>query len=446
MTGNLLGGGYKPLTQINIKMELSKAMAILEFPPSQAFEHTELIEVERRFMIKIHQIAVEEHCGKNVEEQSTKSYSRFKSKKDKNTVFFKQKSDARKLNEAFQFLVQRRRRLTGRAMHTNWKLLASKTTAASNVTNAFQLTSGAEIPATMDNAFQKKSPGGPESDFLKSLLGLSKKMKDTSINSAENETNTGEVGTMAKSQQKREQDSKEARELANELISAKRIKSLQQVLDESRTIMEMNYWLQFSLMSKENRDYFTKRHGRNPDQFLARLRRTKKENNRMSVKLPARLQHHKEEKSKTKKEYKNRNGDPRIPQRNKSGSFKMPSTNKKSNRNEIDYLNIDYAIVSNNEIDECKSISGPLLAKEKCELAPGEGTEGEEYECVEDAKLYIQDEYSNTNSNDGNIDMTEEVLDDTPAQQNSTETPIKKKLAVLRRKLSHLNMNPNLPQ
>ena len=48
------------------------------------------------------------------------------------------------------------------------------------------------------------------------------------------------------------------------------------------------------------------RHGKNPDNFLARLRRIKKENNRMSVNLPTRLKHLQDlsqEKLKAKKEF-----------------------------------------------------------------------------------------------------------------------------------------------
>ena len=56
-----LGGGYKPLVRITTKMDVSMAMAILDFPPSQAFEHLDLIDVEKRFMFKIHQVQLEAH-------------------------------------------------------------------------------------------------------------------------------------------------------------------------------------------------------------------------------------------------------------------------------------------------------------------------------------------------------------------------------------------------
>ena len=47
-------------------------------------------------------------------------------KSNSKSIHFKKKNDARKLNEAFQFLIQKRRKLTGRAMHANWQISAAK--------------------------------------------------------------------------------------------------------------------------------------------------------------------------------------------------------------------------------------------------------------------------------------------------------------------------------
>ena len=408
-----------------MKMEVSMAMAILEFPPAQSFEHTELIEVEKKFMIKIHQIAVEK-VGEQYE--STKTGFQSRRTKHKDTIFFKQKSDARRLNEAFQFLVQRRRRLSGRSMNTNWQLLASKTASASNITDAFQVASITEMPSKGDSSLPKESitPAGSNSFNLLSLIGGSAKTKEPAPNTIETERIY------------REQQSQMARELANELISTRKIKSLRQVLDESNgSGMEMNYWLQFDFMSKENKEYFIMRHGKNPDNFLDRLKRVKKENNRISINLPLRLknlQNISEEKLKANKESKDRNRDPRIPQRTPTGSFKSHATKKESNRKEINYLADEYSDVSNVENNQYERLEVSLNSK----IKEKESMSSEEYE------VYIEDENTKTTSNDCKADEKNAILDDNITQQNSPN--LKNKLSVLRRRLSHLNMNPNIPQ
>ena len=136
MAGVVLGGGFKPISRIKLKMDVAMAMAILDFPPSQAFEHTELIEVERQFMIKIHQIELEKFENSIVQPSNVRSRGK---KSKQTTIFFKKKVDARKLNEAFQFLIQKRRKLTGRSMALNWQILGNKTNSASNATNAFRI-------------------------------------------------------------------------------------------------------------------------------------------------------------------------------------------------------------------------------------------------------------------------------------------------------------------
>ena len=104
MAGVMLGGGFKPISRIKLKMDVAMAMAILGFPPSQAFEHTELIDVERQFMVKIHQIELEKFENSIVQPSNVRT----RGKKTKQaTIFFKKKVDARKLNEAFQFLIQK---------------------------------------------------------------------------------------------------------------------------------------------------------------------------------------------------------------------------------------------------------------------------------------------------------------------------------------------------
>ena len=130
MASGLGGGAVKPIRRITIRMDVAKAMSLLEFPPSVPFEYVEMIEIEKRFMFRIHQLELEKHEPVESPEKVLNPRSRSNKKQEK--VCFKQKSDARQLNEAFQFLVQKRKRKTGRSMQTNWQIGVSKSNSGSN--------------------------------------------------------------------------------------------------------------------------------------------------------------------------------------------------------------------------------------------------------------------------------------------------------------------------
>lgn len=424
MAGVVLGGGFKPMSRIKLKMDISMAMAILDFPPSQSFEHTELIEVEKKFMIKIHQIELEKHDDLALQAAYT---TRSKKKMKQDTVFFKKKSDARKLNEAFQFLVQKRRRLTGRSMASNWQLISSKTNSASTVTTAFLSNS---IPIKKED--NEEEPMTEKPSLLTSILALSDRSRQPP---SEPEDEFEDIEGQNNKGLSREEQSQLARELAAEFLSNKRIRSLDEVLYESRTTREMNYWLQFSYMSKENRDYFTKRHGRNPDNFIAQLKKAKKENNRMNVTLPDRLQ--KLQKTNNRRMSKNRTRDPRVPTRNILNSSKNP--NKLRNINDNDCFD---NVRPKNEGDEYENLSDPLNFNKKNIFVLKESIKAEEYINAKLPTSYTDEEHSQDVINCNDRSETLEQVDDCNGQDNKTDN-MTKKLKVLRRKLSHLNMSPN---
>ena len=422
------GGGFKPMSKIKMKMDVAMAMAILGFPPSQAFEHTELIQVEKQFMIKIHQIEMEKYDVKA--EQPIIVNSRFETRKKKqsNTVFFKKKVDARKLNEAFQFLVQKRRRLTGRSMTSNWQIIANKTNCASNATSAFRLN---DISTKEEIKDDEEYPMPENQSLLTSILALSSRNNQPIVPNEEDDSDLEDIEERNDKGLSKEEKSQLARELAAEFISTKRIRSLDEVLYECRTTREMNYWLQFSFMSKENRDYFIMRHGKNPDNFLAQLKRAKKENNRMNVTLPDRLQ--KLQKPNNKKLPKYRSRDPRVPTRTKS------NTSKGANKSRSIVTNGRFDNMGSiNEDDHYENLDDPLnLNKNNIFIVNPAGIEESN-----DNNNILEDEYSSNNARYNGVDYLESVKD-IDSNENRTNN-MNSKLKVLRRKLSHLNMNPNL--
>ena len=422
------GGGFKPMSKIKMKMDVAMAMAILGFPPSQAFEHTELIQVEKQFMIKIHQIEMEKYDVPAEEPLIVNSRFETRKKKQSNTVFFKKKVDARKLNEAFQFLVQKRRRLTGRSMTSNWQIIANKTNCASNATNAFRLDG---MPTKDDIKEEEEYPMPENQSLLTSILALSSRNKQPMVSNEEDDSDLEDIEERNGKGLSKEEKSQLARELAAEFISTKRIRSLDEVLYESRTTREMNYWLQFSFMSKENRDYFIMRHGKNPDNFLAQLKRAKKENNRMNVTLPDRLQ--KLQKPNNKKLPKNRSRDPRVPTRNRLNASKGASKSRIiENNGGFDTMG------SINEDGRYENLDDPLnLNRNNIFIVNSGDSEGSSANTNS-----IEDEHSNTIATYNGVDDLESVKD-IDSHENRTYT-MNSKLKVLRRKLSHLNMNPNL--
>ena len=119
-----LTGNYKPLAPGKIRMDTSKAMAIMGFPSSQAFEHTSMEEIEKAFMIKVHMLEIQQASTNNPKSRSSN------------------KMEIRKLNEALQFLIRKRRRLTGRGMQENWHLLSLRSNKARGVISTIQCSNG----------------------------------------------------------------------------------------------------------------------------------------------------------------------------------------------------------------------------------------------------------------------------------------------------------------
>ena len=105
-------------------------MAMLGFPSSQAFEHTTLEDIEQAFMHRVYEIEVNRAMGK----------------KDKGEG---RKTELRKLNEALQYLIRKRRRLSGRSMQSNWQLGSSKSNEANQVIQVFQKSSGQGLMAQL---------------------------------------------------------------------------------------------------------------------------------------------------------------------------------------------------------------------------------------------------------------------------------------------------------
>ena len=431
MAGVVLGGGFKPISRIKLKMDVAMAMAILDFPPSQAFEHTELIDVERQFMIKIHQIELEKFENSIVQPSNVRSRGK---KSKQTTIFFKKKVDARKLNEAFQFLIQKRRKLTGRSMASNWQILGNKTNSASNATNAFKINGMSTKKDIKEEDEEEQMPENPS--LLTSILALSSRIKPPIEPVEDDEDDLDDIERRHDKGLSKEEKSQLARELAAEFISNKRIRSLDEVLYESRTTREMNYWLQFSYMSKENRDYFTKRHGRNPDNFLIQLKRAKKENSRINVTLPDRLQKLQKPNNRSKSKTKNR--DPRVPTRNKLNISK--STNKSRN---IEGNGCFDAMQSIIEDDQFENLNDPLNLNKDNIFVVNHPSIDDEHIGKANSKSYLSDENSNTDTKSNEQTDNIEYDNDMNRQDNRTEN-MNSKLKVLRRKLSHLNMNPNM--
>ena len=175
-----MSGAFKPLGPSRIRMDTSQAMAIMGFPSSQAFEHTSISEVESAFMFKVHLLEVQ-HVG------------------NKHT----KKAEARRLNEALQFLIRKRRRLSGRSMQTNWQLLSGKSNTANDVISLIHRSTGlaAEIKSSQQTEDEKKA-----------------------------EKRRQELAKIEADKKLREQ-SKAARELAAELTSTKKPKGAPQSED-----------------------------------------------------------------------------------------------------------------------------------------------------------------------------------------------------------------------
>jgi hypothetical protein len=111
----MASGGFKPLGPSKIVMDTSKAMAILGFNSSQGFENTEMAEVQSAFMKKLQRF---EHMAKG-----SGNPRNITSKRD----------ELRRVNEAYQYLIRKRRKLTGRAMTDNWQLVGSKSNKAMDI-------------------------------------------------------------------------------------------------------------------------------------------------------------------------------------------------------------------------------------------------------------------------------------------------------------------------
>lgn len=132
-------GGFKPLGPSKIPMDTSKAMAILGFPSSQGFENTEMAEVQSAFMKKVQKF-----------EQITKSGNP--------RIFNNKRNELRRVNEAYQYLVRKRRRLTGRAMTDNWQLVGGKSNKAIDIIASLRgMTKAAHASDTDDFDAKKRA-------------------------------------------------------------------------------------------------------------------------------------------------------------------------------------------------------------------------------------------------------------------------------------------------
>ena len=471
MASGLGGGAVKPIRPITIRMDVAKAMALLEFPPSVPFEYVEMIEIEKRFMFRVHEVELEKHAPVESPEEVLNPRSRSNKKQEK--VCFKQKSDARQLNEAFQFLVQKRKRKTGRSMQTNWQIGVSKSNSGSSVINALKSLTNAKMAPNIGNSLPNDVQA-PSSDIpgkLNPLANFSWSLKDSKPK-AGNIENPMSDEIEPSGELERQNQREMARKLAAKLIPDKRLKSVEDVMNESNTVIESNYWLQFAFMSKENRDYFISRHGKNPDHhYLARIRKLRRDTDRASVRLPMRLQKYQNplprSKSRSNEASKDNNRDPRIPKRSKLSVAKFPgkepnlSENKYYDTNDPKLPNMDV----NNEGKPVKesstlpkkpfpNIEGNKKRRGLDELKPGI--------LIFDDRIYkiTTEEDSNIPKKESNVAAKEDTINkeqdcnfprknataetiesknDIACDANSQEN-IKNKLSALRRKLSHLNM------
>ena len=470
MASGLGGGAVKPIRRITIRMDVAKAMSLLEFPPSVPFEYVEMIEIEKRFMFRIHQLELEKHEAVESPEKVLNPRSRSNKKQEK--VCFKQKSNARQLNEAFQFLVQKRKRKTGRSMKTNWQIGVSKSNSGSSVINALKSLTMFKAP-NMENSLPSDVQA-PSSDIpgkFNPLANFSWSLKDNKPK-AENIENPMSDEIEPSGELERQNQREMARKLAAELIPGKRLKSVTEVMNESNTVIESNYWLQFAFMSKENRDYFISRHGKNPDHhYLARIRKLRRDTDRANVRLPLRLQKYQNplprSKSRSNEASKDNNRDPRIPKRSKLSVAKFPgkepnlSENKYNDTNDHKLPNMDVnnegKPVEESSILPKKPFSNNESNKKRRgldELKPGIlifddriykiTTEEDSYIPKKERNVAAKEDTIN-NEQDCNFPQknataeTIESKDDIACDANSQEN-IKNKLSVVRRKLSHLNM------
>ena len=145
----MASGGFKPLGPSKIPMDTSKAMAILGFNSSQGFENTDMADVQGAFMKKLQRF---EHMTK-----ASGNPRNFTNKRD----------ELRRVNEAYQYLIRKRRKLTGRAMTDNWQLVGSKSNKAMDIISSLKgLTGG----SSSDNKTGPSIIGNP-------LLGNQSKKK-----------------------------------------------------------------------------------------------------------------------------------------------------------------------------------------------------------------------------------------------------------------------------
>ena len=131
-------GGFKPLAPSKIPMDTSKAMAILGFASSQGFENTEMIEVQMAFMKKLEKF---EHITKSSNPRA----------------FQNKRNELRRVNEAYQYLIRKRRRLTGRAMTDNWQLVGGKSNKAMDIVASLRGMTKAANVADEDFDAKKKA-------------------------------------------------------------------------------------------------------------------------------------------------------------------------------------------------------------------------------------------------------------------------------------------------
>ena len=470
MASGLGGGAVKPIRRITIRMDVAKAMSLLEFPPSVPFEYVEMIEIEKRFMFRIHQLELEKHEPVESPEKVLNPRSRSNKKQEK--VCFKQKSNARQLNEAFQFLVQKRKRKTGRSMKTNWQIGVSKSNSGSSVINALKSLTMFKAP-NMENSLPNdvEAPSSDNPDKFNPLANFSWSLNNSKPKAGNIEKHMSEE-IEPSGELERQNQREMARKLAAELINDKRLKSVTEVMNEGNTMTESNYWLQFAFMSKENRDYFISRHGKNPDRhYLDRIRKLRKDTDRTSVRLPKRLQKYQNplprSKSRSNEASKDNNRDPRIPKRSKLSVAKFPgrepnlSENKYYDTNDLKLPNMDVTnegkTVEESSILPKKPFSNTESNKKRRgldELKPGilifddriyKITTEEDIHIPKKEKNVAAKEDTINNEQDCNFlqkNATAETIEsnnDIACEANSQEN-MKNKLSVLRRKLSHLNM------
>lgn len=117
LSAMLLGprGGTDHVPSGRVKMDTSKAMALLGFSSSKTFEGTDMGEIQTAFMLKLHNLEM-----KPVDRRDPRATA------DK-------RDELRKVNEAFQYLTKKHKRFSGRSMTQNWQAAGGKSKAVHNI-------------------------------------------------------------------------------------------------------------------------------------------------------------------------------------------------------------------------------------------------------------------------------------------------------------------------